>query len=326
MSVGLQIYEDSLKVLNCKTTGSVYAILDGDNRLVELKTRPNICGVPYCEKCERERWGRLMKTYKPYFDAHDKEYIRHIIATVPVIKRSELDAALKVYLVNIKRFNEKIRKLIRYPFQAFILIEVHYQKNTDSYNLHCHFGVFSLINIRQFRKLWCDVHGNTKLVVKFPCYRGKPQYKTRKYAFLEYVCRRRVQQARAMPLEDYYRYCKKANLLRRVGFNKVYLAKVTTLRKEQDRLNGLPDDYKQYFAGNYNLTYDFTRIEAEFRRRYEEMLCNEGDISSPKKLVGRAFKDSIGVGKPQKPVIKQLVLNTCLSNKEPCPISLRIKK
>lgn len=289
----MQIYENSFKLLNCKTTASAYAILNDNDQLMKMAHRPNICGVPYCKKCERERQGRLMQTYKPYFDAYSSPWIRHIICTVPVISRSELCKSINIFLTNVKRFHESIRKTYRYPFRAVLGIEAHYQPDTDTYNLHVHYGVFSMVDIRRFRSTWCKVFSDESLLVKFPQNRGKTRYRVRKGAFLEYVTRRRAEQARRMPIEDYILYLQNQQLIKRIGFNKAYLALVTTLRKAEEEKNKLPDGYSQIFAGNFDITYDFTRIEPLFRRRYEQIWESERDILSSRSMVFRAFKDAL---------------------------------
>lgn len=196
-------------------------------------------------------------------------------------------------LQRIKNFHELTRKRLKYPFRAFLVIEPHYQEETETYNMHVHYGVFSLFNIRTFRNLWCKAWDNPDLIVKFPSFKGKPVYKTRKYAFLEYMCKRRAQQARAMPLRDYYDYVQKRQLLKRIGFTKGYLAKVTTLRTTEDRMSKLPDGFSEKFLGACDSTYDFSRLEVYFRRRYNDLWLEERDVSTVTSMGMRVFKDIV---------------------------------
>lgn len=304
-AIAQQIYEDSIKTLNCKTTASAYGVFDDNEKLISLNSRPNICGVPYCEKCERERQGRLMKTYKPYFDAHKSPFIRHIICTVPVVKRSELEGFINPFLDNIKRFHEELRKNLKYPFTAISFIEPHYQPETDTYNCHVHYGVFSLVNIKSLRDSWCKVMHDGSLVVKYPQKNGKTIFRTRKYAFLEYVTRRRTQQARKVPLSDYYGCLRSRQLIKRIGFSKVYLAMVTTIRKAQQVL---PDTQVEIFLANYDSRLKFERLEAEFRRRWALIGPERDDTVSFKSHVRRIFREIVE-SMPYRPA-QQVSLNT----------------
>jgi hypothetical protein len=278
MDVVRQIYEDSFMVLNCKTTASVFAKLNTDGEAVSLEKRPDICGVPYCRKCESERQGRLMKTYKPYFDVYKEPHIRHIICTVPVVQRKDMRLEIGLMLDNVKKFHESIRKSLNYPFRAFLVIECHYQKDSDSYNFHVHYGVFSMIDITRFREHWLKAWARDDLIVKFPAPNGKPVYRTKKHAFLEYMTRRRVQQARTIPLEDYYAFIKGRQLLRRIGFNKAYLALVTTIRKAERET----ELTSEIFLGKIDTKLDFVRIEALFWRRSMTMGVESKDILTDK--------------------------------------------
>ena len=318
MNVAEQVLTSSVKTLNCKTTASAYAVFDDNRKFIEMKQRPNICGVPHCKKCAKERQDRLIHTYKPYFDAYQKKDIRHIICTTPVVKRSELANALSTYMENIKRFHEKIRKTFKYPLQAIMVIEAHSQG--DTYNLHSHYGIFTHINIGDFRKAWCAVWNNDNLIVKYPQRGTRPVYRTNKYAFMEYATRRRIEQPFQVELTDYYAHIRHRQLLKRIGFNKVYLAKVTTLRKEQKKLNGLPDNYTEYFLGNYDITYKFTEIEAHFRRRLAMCPDPENEMISFRSHVAQIFRSVLENDSSIKPQLEQITLNkiavqikTCLN-------------
>lgn len=289
MSVQRLIYRDSIRTLNCKTSASVYSVLNEKGDFIGFKKRPNICRVPYCEKCEEERKKEFIAKYKPYFDAYPSPDIRHIICTVPVFSRSDLARNLDFYLINIRLFHEKIRKVLKYSFRAFCLIECHYQKQKDTYNFHCHYGVFNAVDIKTLRKFWNQVWRRGGLIVKYPEKDGKPRAMVKKYAFLEYVARRRVQQPRTMPLEDFYAHIRHRNLLKRIGFNKEYLAVVRNLRNNSE----IPDGWKEFFIGHVDISYDLSRIEAEFRRRIPLPEDEIWDKCSVRQVHSRLLKDLV---------------------------------
>jgi hypothetical protein len=294
------MYENSIRMLNCKASAAAYATVNDDGDVVGLSYRPNICRVQYCEKCEDERQRKFMETYKPYFDVHNAPHIRHLIATLPVIPRGDLGHELPIMLKNVSRFHEKIRKSLGYPFRSILVIEPHYQSDTDSYNFHVHYGIFSMVDIRTFRKLWCRAHGDDHLIVKWPQRFGRPEYKTHKYAFLEYATRRRVQQARTMPTEDYLRHLVNRQLLKRIGFSKEYLALVTTLRKLEDEESQLPDGYAEHYLGNADVRIDRERLEQHFRERYRVIRAEEADITLVKTMLFKAFRDALRACAPQE--------------------------
>lgn len=278
------------KLEKCKSSKGVYGIFNSDGRFIEAKERPNICGVPHCKKCEKERQGRLMEKYKPYFDAYPEPHIRHVICTVPVIPRSELSNAVAKMLKNVQRFHESMRKTLKYRFRALLIIECHYQRVSDTYNFHVHYGVFNLVDIRAVRKQWCRVWENDSLIVKYPFKHGKPCSKIKKYAFLEYMTRRRVQQARTMPLEDYYSHIRHRQMLKRIGFTKEYLAVVTTLRKNEIE-NKLPDGYFEVYLGDIPMEDKLSVYLEKFRDRYRQNYDLESDIHSVKTIARISFKD-----------------------------------
>lgn len=307
-----QVYQESIKTLNCKTSSSAYGVFSPSGQLLAIKQRPNICGVPFCKKCEKERQDRLMAKYKPYFDAYEKPHIRHLIATTPAFPRGELETNIKLFFDNIKRFHEMLRKEYGYPLRTVFLVEPHYQTETDSYNLHIHYGIFSHVDIRKFRNLWCQCHNNPDLVVKFPQRHGKPVFRTRKGAFLEYFTRRRAEQARRMPLSDYFAHVKNRQLIRRIGFNKAYLAMVTTIRKAQQNDEKLGEENMLIWLGNYDTRIKFERIEAEFRRRYGLNPDYDEEIGSLKAHVRRIFR---GLSDITPTIAKQVSLNNFLPKK-----------
>lgn len=310
MDVEMQLFDNSIKIMNCKSTASAYPIIDENENLIEMKSRPNICGVAYCHKCLKERQGRLMKTYKPYFDVYEKPTIRHLICTVPVIKRSELGDKITNLLENVARFHERIRKNIDYKFRAFLVIECHYQRVSDTYNFHVHYGIFSAIDKAKIAYQWNRAFGHIQkmslskfkqltkekktLIVKFPTdKKNRPIYKTHKYAFLEYMTRRRTEQAYIMPTRDWLSYLRGRNLLKRIGFNKGYLALVTTLRKSEEQTHGLTDGLREIFAGTYDITLDITRIFSHFKLKYEQIRNEDRDLVSIKTILKRCLDYAI---------------------------------
>lgn len=275
------------KQSNCKESAGIYGIFNDRGQFIEHRSRPNICGVPYCRRCETERQKRLQGRYKPYFDAYEDEHIRHVICTTPAFSRDEFAQNVELLLNKVRRFHEKVRKSLKYPFRSILNIEPHYQEDTDTYNFHVHYGVFSMLNIKTIRDFWCDVFG-PGLTVKFPQYKGKVKYKVRKYAFLEYITRRRVEQARRMPLEDYFLYLRKRNLIKRIGFNKEYLAVVTTLRNK----NELPDGYVEVFLGSVMKTDELPVILLLFKELYKVEYDENCDIKTVKTIAYQAFQRS----------------------------------
>lgn len=298
MDVREQILTNSVKTLDCKKTASAYPIFDENRKLVGMRKRPNICAVPHCKKCAKERHGRLMETYKPYFDAYEKKHIRHIICTVPVVKQEEVEQAIDDFLQKQQKFHESLRKTLKYPFRAIVATECHYQEKSKTYNIHSHYGVFSHVNIRNIKKQWCKVWNDDTLIVKYPNYKGRPVFKTKKYAFMEYATRRRVAQPFTMPLQDYYAYIRDRQLIKRIGFTKEYLAKVTTLRKEQKKLNSLPDGFIEVFAGKFDITIEFPELVRRFKQKYEMNTDFDEDIITFKTHIRRLFDEVIETMRP----------------------------
>lgn len=271
----------------------------------------------------------MLKTYMPYAEAYDSPHIKHLIATVSVVKRRQLGRAIKAYLKSTEEFHQLLRKSLGYRFRSIFVIEPHYQEETCTYNIHTHYGVLCHVNLKKIIYYWNMAHGvlprgftyedfminysrepefkKHLYIVKYPTEKGKPVFKSKFKAFLEYATRRRVEQAQTMPLADFYRHILNRQLLRRIGFNKEYLAIVTKIRKEQSEKLGLPDGYFTFWVGNYDITYKPDRIEAHFKRRYTMNPYDEAEMVSFKSHCMRIFKDILDE-RDIKPEVKQLMI------------------
>lgn len=290
-------YELQPALLNCKKSAQLYPTFKDDETFVSFKSRPNICGSPYCSKCVKERQNRLMATYLTYVDneIYERNWLRHIIATSPSFPRHELPERIDQLLNNVSRFHKAMNRSINYPFVAIALLELKHQEDDDTYYFHAHYGVLVNVSRRKMQEVWSRTWG-MDLVVKWPDkdgIPGNPVYRTSKSAFIEYVTRRRAEQGLTVPKEDFWKHLQGRQLLKRTGFTKRRLAIVTRIRQRNKKTDELPDGYFQLWCGDIPIEWEITRFEDIFRRRYRESQNCERELITFTSIVFRAFKDSV---------------------------------
>lgn len=183
-----------------------------------------------------------------------------------------------------------VRKSYGYYFRGVVLIEPHYQPDTDSYNFHMHAGIFNYCNREKLKTLW-DKAFQGDYVVKYPVdsKTGSIKYKVKKYAFLNYIAKRRSEQALTVPVADYYFVLKDHQLVRRIGFSKKRLALISRIRKEN---SCLPDGFVALRPFFIPMTWDISWFKDKFRTHFEAIMSDRGDILTVKTASFLAYMDT----------------------------------
>jgi len=300
----------------CKESSYVYAIMTDQGELAGLSKRPAPCKKPFCQKCKKERQQQLFLRNAPYLDdrVYPRRTIRHVIATSPELASSGLAQGLNNYLEKTKRFHEKLRKSYGYAFNAFVLIEPKYHKDRQSYTIHSHYGILSFVKFAKFRELWLKTWGRNDLVVKFPSWHGKPQFYTKKWAFLEYATRRRVELPLTMPARDFFGHLMHRQLLRRIGFSKSITRIMNTIRKNYTMDRDLPDGWERVYLGKLSKDLDLSHFGERYRESYDLIHAENSDILTSKDIARDAFKRACNPESYEEHIREESARGWCVHN------------
>lgn len=285
------LLKQSILQSECKTSYKVTPIFNEHSGSLVFDYEPHICGSPLCKNCLPEKKEKIKDHYRPFFKYGTNDpYLTHLIFSYPSFLRSELAVQLPILIKQTSVFFMLVRKSYKYYFRAVVLIEPHYQPETNTYNFHMHAGIFNFCNRERLKALWDKAfHGD--YVVKYPVNpkTGEVKYKVKKYAFLDYVAKRRSEQALTVPVEDYYFTLRDHQLVRRIGFSKRRLALIAKIRKEN---SGIPDGFIALRPFFIPITWDISWFKDRFRTHFEAVNADRGDILTHNAMAYIAYQDT----------------------------------